>query len=172
MTISGLKKRIWIFCINHIYAGTRWYEKKRALMRKLGHEVGEGTKIVGPIFCTGNLSIGKNCWIGKNLIVNGNGAVVIGDNCDIAPEVTFLTGGHEIGDAKRRAGKGETYTIEVGKGTWIGARATIGRSIEIGNGCVIAACSCVMKNVEDNRVVGGVPAKEIKILDDKEISVE
>ena len=66
-------------------------------MRKLGHEIGEGTKIVGPIYCTGKIIIGKDCWIGKNLIINGNGSVRIGDNCDVAPEVSFQTGGHEIG---------------------------------------------------------------------------
>lgn len=41
-------------------------------------------------FCTGTLCIGANCWIGRNLTVHGNGSVIIGDNCDIAPDVTFL----------------------------------------------------------------------------------
>ena len=112
------------------------------------------------------MKVGNNSWVGKNLTINGNGVVIIGDNCDIAPEVTFLTGGHQIGTADRRAGKGETYTIEVGDGTWIGARSTISGNIKIGKSCVVAACACVTQDLADSRLVGGVPAKEIRVLDD------
>ena len=65
---------------------------KRKLLSGIGCQVGDGTTIVGPIECKGFISIGKNCWIGKNCKVNGNGTVQIGDNCNIGPEVTFQTG--------------------------------------------------------------------------------
>ena len=107
----------------------------------LGFEIGEGTKIVGPIYCTGKLTVGKQCWLGTGLTVHGNGNVVIGDCCDIAPEAAFLTGGHAIGNNERRAGEGETYRITVGDGVWIGARATLMKDITIGDGAVIAACA-------------------------------
>ena len=110
------------------------------------------------------MRIGKNCWIGKNLIGNGNGFIQIGDNCDIAPEVTFLTGGHQIGTHTRRAGVGEHYTISVGNGVWIGARSTLLRSISIGDGSVIAACSCVHRDVGCDLLVAGVPARPVRGL--------
>lgn len=166
MTALGFKRRIWLFFINHIYVGTRFYENKLFMMRKLGHEIGEGTKIVGPVFCTGKLIVGKDCWIGKNLVVNGNGCVTIGDRCDIAPEVAFQTGGHMIGTAQRRAGAGVTYDISVGDGCWIGARSTILGGVHIGEGCVIAACACVCNSMEKNSLVGGVPAKIIRKLEE------
>ncbi len=166
MTLYGCKRRIWLFLMNHIYAGTKNFEKKRILMQKLGHEVGEGTKIVGPVFCTGKLIIGNNSWIGKNLLVNGNGTVKIGDNCDLAPEVAFQTGGHEIGTSERRAGKGIEYSVCVGNGCWIGARSTILGGVHIGDGSVVAACACVCKDVENNLLVGGVPAKTIRRLEE------
>ena len=81
-------KHIAIFLINHVYRGTKHYPVKRKLMRYAGYSVGEGTNVVGPIYCTGSLVVDANCHLGKNLRVNGNGCVVIGDNCDIAPEVT------------------------------------------------------------------------------------
>ncbi len=163
-----LKRDCARFLVNTVFAGTRpmWFEVKRKLMISLGYEIGEGTKIVGPIECYAKLRIGKNCWIGKNLIVNGNGTVVIGDNCDIAPEVTFLTGGHQIGDKQRRAGLGESYTITVGDGVWIGGRSTLLNNISVGNGAVIAACACVNKSVNENELVGGVPARVIRILNE------
>ncbi len=164
--ISGLKYRLGIFCVNHLYAGTnpRHFEKKRNILNSIGYTIGEGTKIVGPIYCTANLVIGNNCWVGKNLIVNGNGIVNIGNNCDIAPEVAFQTGGHEIGSFQRRAGLGLVYNISVGDGCWIGARSTILGGVTVGNGCVVAACACVCSDTGDNTLVGGVPAKPIKKL--------
>ena len=96
--------------------------------------------------------------------INGNGTVFIGDNCDLGPEVTFQTGGHEIGDSKRRAATGKIFNQTVGDGVWIGGRSTICNDTKIGNGCVIAGCSCVIKDVPDNSLVGGVPAKVIRRL--------
>jgi len=101
--LRGVKRRIVFFLVNKVYVGTstRFFETKRRLLNSIGYSIGSGTRVVGPIECYGKLTIGKNCWIGKNLKVNGNGSVFIGDNCDIAPEVTFQTGNHEIGDAYR-----------------------------------------------------------------------
>ena len=162
MTIIGFKRRLCWFFVNHVYVGTRHFEKKRKLLQKLGHQVGKGSKIVGPIFCTGQLIIGEDCWIGKNLMVNGNGTVIIGNRCDVAPEVTFQTGGHNVGNHDRRAGEGFTANISVGNGCWIGVRSTLLGGIKIDDGCVIAACSCVNRNVEKDMLVGGVPAKVLK----------
>lgn len=166
MKLPTIKRIVVTYLVNHIYVGTRCYETKRKLLNSIGYEIGEGTRVAGPVFCTGHLKVGKDCWIGRGITVHGNGSVVIGDNCDIAPEVVFLTGGHKIGDASRRAGEGENYHIEVGSGTWLGARATIGRSVTIGRSCMIGACACVMQDVENNKLVGGVPAREIRTLDD------
>lgn len=173
MQLKTVKKILVTFCINHIMAGTVFFEPKRRLLNSIGCEIGEGTKVVGPIYNTGKLIVGKNCWLGKNLTVNGNGTVIIGDNCDIAPEVTFQTGGHKIGTAERRAGPGEKYTIEVGNGCWICSRATIVRSVRVGAGSVVAACACVTKDVESNILAGGVPAKTIRKLEnDQEITCQ
>lgn len=165
MKLGSVKRRLAMFCVNHIFAGTRDFEIKRKLLGTAGFEIGEGTKVVGPMICTGSLKVGRNCWMGRDLTDHGNGSVEIGDNCDIALAVMFLTGGHAIDGPERRAGKGENYTIRVGNSCWIGARATLGRSICIGEGSVIAACACGMSNVEENALVGGVPARTIRKLE-------
>lgn len=166
MKWKTLKRMGVMFVVNHILAGRPQFALKRKMLNSVGFQLGEGTKVVGPVFCTGKLITGKNCWLGRELKIQGNGTVTVGDNCDIGPEVTFLTGGHEIGDAGRRAGIGQIYNIRVEDGCWIGARSTLGRSITVGKGSVIAACACVMKDVEENTLVGGVPARCIKKLDD------
>lgn len=166
MAFNGLKIRYVNLMVNKVYAGTKpkHFEKKRRLLNSIGHTIGEGSRIVGPVYCTGRLIVGKNCWIGKNLIVNGNGTVTVGDNCDIAPEVAFQTGGHKIGTKERRAGEGFNKDIVIGNGCWIGARSTVLGGISIESGSVVAACACVTKDVEGDTLVGGVPAKVIKKL--------
>ena len=66
----GVKKRLALFLVNHIFAGTRecFWNAKIKLLNSIGYQIGEGTKVVGPLECYGTLSVGKNCWIGKNLI--------------------------------------------------------------------------------------------------------
>ena len=163
--LNGIKYYFCLFLVNKVFSGTSHFEQKRKLLNSIGFEIGENTKIVGPIECSGKVIIGSNCWIGKNFKVNGNGTVTIGDNCDIAPEVTFQTGGHLIGNADRRAGDGLIFSQKVGDGTWIGGRTTILNNTSIGKSCVIAGCTCVIKDVPDNALVGGVPAKLIRMLD-------
>lgn len=164
MTVQFIRRSLGLWAINHIFCGTKFFAQKRALMHFAGFKVGSGTRIVGPIECTGKLSIGDNCWIGKELKIHGNGVVQIGDNCDIAPEVTFLTGGHQIGSNVRRAGVGESYTIKVGNGTWIGGRVTVLGDTVINDGSVIASCACVIRDIPSNTLVGGVPARKIREL--------
>lgn len=160
-------KRIWcLYLVNHIYAGTRNFERKRRLLNSIGCSIGKNTKVVAPIEVSGTFIVGENCWVGKNLKVNGNGIVKIGDNCDIAPEVTFQTGGHTIGAPERRAGEGLVFSQSVGDGTWIGGRVTILGNTNVGASCVVAGCSCVIHDIEDNSLVGGVSAKLIRKLDD------
>ena len=165
--LNGIKRTLNLFLINHVFVGTKPLvcNMKRKLLRGIGCPVGDGTTIVGPIECKGTIAIGNNCWIGKNCKVNGNGTVQIGDNCDLGPEVTFQTGGHAIGDRTRRAGEGEIYHQVIGNGTWIGGRSTICNNSTVGNGCVVAACACVVHDVPDNTLVGGVPAKVIRSLE-------
>lgn len=166
----GTYKKLTMYRVNVLLAGTKAknFPKKRKLLNRLDNfSIGEGTKIVGPVEVLGYLKTGKDCWIGKYLQVNGNGSVSIGDNCDVGPEVTFQTGGHEIGDKTRRAGPGLVFHQTVGNGCWIGGRATILNNVNIGNGSVIAGCACVTKDVLANTVVGGVPARKLRDLDDE-----
>ena len=162
----GLKRKFAYFLVNKWYAGTnpKHWEKKRKILNGIGHDIGEGTKIVGPLLLQGELHTGKNVYINCDFSLLGLGQVYIGDNCDIAPKVTCLTGSHKIGDESRRAGEGTTENIKIGNGSWVCANTTIIGGNTIGNGCVVATGAVVNKNIPDNTLVGGVPAKKIKDL--------
>ena len=157
---------IVFFCVNVIYKGPnpRYFPVKRWLLNSIGYKIGKNTKIVAPIYCTGSLTIGDNCWIGADFRVWGNGHVILGNNIDVAPNVSFYTGSHYIGNESRRAGDGYNCTIIVHDGCWICGGASFTNDIEVGQASVVAACACVVKNISSNVLVGGVPAKNIKEL--------
>ena len=163
---NGIKNKAAMFLINKVFAGTnpRYFEIKAKLLRAYGCSVGQETKIVGPLMINNPIEIGNQCWIGRNFQVHGNGKVSIGNRCDIAPDVTFLTGSHEMGNHDRRAGNGKILHIIVGDGCWIGARATILGSVTVHDGVAVAACSCVIRDIEADTLVAGVPARTIKEL--------
>lgn len=165
--LLGLKRKLALFLVNHVLCGTnpKHWEKKRALLNWIGHDIGEGTKIVGPVEIYGTLHTGKNVWLGTGFKIHGLGNVTIGNNCDIGPEVVCLTGSHKIGNAVRRAGAGITEDINIGNGCWIGGRSTIVGGSKIGASSVVAAAGLVVKDMPENTLAGGVPAKIIHRLD-------
>ena len=155
-----------LFLVNHLLSGTRFFEVKRVLLNAAGVSLGKGSKVVGPIEIgsVARLEIGENCWIGKNVRIDGNGLVRLGSQVDVAPQVTFSTGGHAIGGNDRRAGKGKDATQIIGDGCWIGTHSVIVGDVIIDDGCVVAAGAVVIDSFPPNVLVAGVPASIKKRL--------
>jgi maltose O-acetyltransferase len=140
----------------------------RMALRFMGYTIGEGVVFFSSAQVLGlvNLTIGAKSFVGHNtLIWGGLSSVSIGNNCDISAGVSIITGTHLVGRTERRAGAGVCEDIIIGNGTWVGYGAIILPGVRIGDGCIIAAGSLVNKNVPANTMVGGVPAKVIKMLD-------
>ena len=78
--------------------------------------------------------------------------------------VTFITADHEIGSEFQRSGTVKGAAIGIESGAWIGANSTVLPGVNIGRGAVVAAGSVVTTSVVANRLVGGVPAREIRTL--------
>ncbi len=134
--------------------------KRYCLMKyRRGNTIAKTVRVVGPVYSYCKLSIGDDTFVGSSFRCEGRGSVTIGKNCDIAPQVTILTGTHHIGDSTRRAGEGITTDVEIGDGTWVGACSIILPGIRIGKGCVIGAGSVVTKDVPDNTLAKGIPAR-------------
>ena len=87
---------------------------------------------------------------------------MIDDLVFIAPKVSLLTEGHPLSPENRHSLT--VAPIHLQKNAWIGANATIIPSVTIGENAVVAAGAVVTKEVPDNTVVGGIPAKIIKTV--------
>jgi acetyltransferase-like isoleucine patch superfamily enzyme len=80
----------------------------------------------------------------------------------IGPKVNLITENHPLDPADRRGMQYKPILIK--RNAWIGAGATILPGVTIGENAIVAAGAVVSKNVPDNTVVGGVPAKEIRTI--------
>lgn len=90
--------------------------------------------------------------------------MTMGNNVEIGPNVSFITGEHYTDIEARRAHRGLEFTREivVGNDCWIGAGAIILAGVTIGDGCTVGAGSVVKKDVPAFSVVVGNPARVIR----------
>ena len=129
-----------------------------------------GTEIDSSFLCFPPFytDFGKNITIGKNVFLNtgcsfqDRGGIVIGDGTQIGMNVTMATLNHGFDQATRNT----TYPfpIIIGKNVWIGSNATIAPGVTIGDNAVIGAGAVVTKDIPENAVAVGVPAKVIKYV--------
>ena len=167
MKLESVKHTLVMFLVNNLFAGAYLFEVKRRLLNGIGYSLGEGTKVVGPVYAPGKLKTGSNCWLGRNLTIHGNGTVEIRDNCNIAPDVTFLTGGYTAGSQEGENREEQDFSICVEEGCWVGTGAILCQNVTVKKSCMVIPNSCVMKNLPENTLVGGVPARVMKKLDEK-----
>ena len=93
------------------------------------------------------------------------GSIEIEDNVMIGPEVALLTANHDFADHwVLLCGK-----IHIKRNAWIGARAVILPGVTVGENAVVAAGAVVTKDVPAMAVVGGVPAKILKVVPKEEL---
>lgn len=110
------------------------------------------------------LIIGDNVGIGSNAFLGCWGGIKINKNTIIGERFTIHSDNHEFSDRSiliRHQGV-KKLPVEIGENCWIGSNVTVLGGVRIGNGCVIGAGTIVTKNIPDNSVVVGNPARILK----------
>jgi len=140
-------------------------DEVRSLLSQItGSEIDKSTTAFTPL----HINYGRHTKIGKNVFINFDcvfldlGGITIEDNVLIAPKVSLLSEGHPVTPGTRATLT--TGHIHIKKNAWIGAGATIMQGVTIGENAIVAAGAVVSKDVPDNTIVGGIPAKIIKSI--------
>ena len=141
-------------------------EVRELLSELFGYQVPQSLRVFPPLYA----DFGKNISVGEGVFINAcchfqdHGGVTIGDGCQIGHNVVFATLNHELPPERR--GVTRPAPIVLGKKVWVGSNATILQGVTIGDNAVVAAGAVVTKDVPANTIVGGVPARVIKRIDE------
>jgi maltose O-acetyltransferase len=143
-----------------------WFERQRVRyyrgqMKSVGQRVviQPGLRISRPA----NVSIGDDVNIHVNCVMQAQAPIEIGAYTLIAANCTIVTANHVL----EERGTAALHTIErkpvkIGSDCWLGANVTVLPGVTIGNGAVIGAGSVVSRDIPENMICMGSPAKPVK----------
>lgn len=165
--VAKRKEKAVVLCEKFNSISPEDFDSQEAAIKELFGSTGKHV-YVQPRF---NCDCGKNIRVGEDFVSNYNVTILdiapvnIGDYVMIGPNTMITTVGHPISPKGRRNHLGIAKPVNIGNDVWIGGNVVILPGINIGNNVVIAAGAVVTHDVPDNCVVGGVPAKKIKDID-------
>lgn len=153
--------------------------ERKAIIDRLFPNHGQNVYLQGPIEVDyGQFThLGDNFYSNFNLTILDTCPVTIGNNVMCGPNVTFATPLHPLLPTQRNARKqsdGKIADIEygaaitVGDNCWLASNVTVCPGVKIGKNCVIGAGSVVTKDIPDNSLALGVPAKVIRQITDQD----
>lgn len=142
-------------------------EKQDEILRQLFGSAGKNLMIKPGFLC----DLGINIHVGDNFLTNYNVTILdmatvrIGDNCWFGPNVGIYAVAHPMEAAGRKEMLGIARPVTIGDNVWIGGNSVVLMGVTIGNNVVVGAGSVVTKDIPDNAVVVGNPARVVKYVD-------
>lgn len=158
--------RIKLFESIRMTNGLRGLVFRYILLKTISAKVGDNVSIHPNVlmFSADKLSIGNNVSIHPMCYIDATGGVDIGNDVSIAHGVTIMSTTHKFSssDLPIKDQGIELMKTELMDNVWIGAKATILSGVTINSGSIVGANSLVAHDVQQNTIVGGVPARIIK----------
>jgi acetyltransferase-like isoleucine patch superfamily enzyme len=126
--------------------------------------IGHGSKIR---IHEGEASIGAKTVLGQECTISAFQHVTIGRECIVADRVMLIDFDHGVVEVERPIRLQGIYKrdVDVGHNCWIGYGACILRGVTVGDNCIIGANTVVTKDLPDNAVVAGAPARTLRMRD-------
>lgn len=125
---------------------------------------GEGSSIYHNSYVYGDVTVGRNTWVGPFTLLDGSGGLTIGDYCSISAGVHIYT--HDTVKWAVSGGKApyERAPVRIGNCCHIGGQTVIAKGVTIGDHCVIGACSFVNKDIASHTIAIGTPCKPVGVV--------
>jgi maltose O-acetyltransferase len=145
------------------------------VLRLVGHSIGDRTLVMSSFMLIGGrgairrLEIGPDCFINQDCVFDATAPIVIGENVNLGHGVLITTSHHPTGGPERRGGKLEPRPVRVGDGAWLASRVIVLPGVEVGDGAIVGAGAVVTRSVPPHTIVAGVPAREIRRLDQPDL---
>jgi maltose O-acetyltransferase len=139
----------------------RWMLLRASGMR-VEHSLIEAAGYYGGL----RIAIGPGCYINRGAFLDSSAPIRIGARVSFGMNVTVITGSHRIAGREKRAGDVEALAVTIENGSWIGAGSIILPGVRVGRGAIVAAGSVVTKDVPDDTLVAGNPARVLRTLDE------
>ncbi|MCH4008271.1 sugar O-acetyltransferase [Companilactobacillus sp.] len=139
--------------------------KKQALLSEMFADIGPNCYIETPFYANfggRHVHFGKNVYANFNLTLVDDTHIYVGDYTLIGPNVTIATAGHPIQPDLRKSGYQYNASVHVGKNCWLGAGVIVLPGITIGDNVIAGAGAIVTKNLPDNVVAVGNPARVLR----------
>ena len=177
---AAIENNVRLRYANHIYLKNGVYLDQNVYLHATptGISIGENSIVMnGAVLHVYNfrelphsgITIGRDCLIGEYCVIRGQGGVVIGDRVYTSPFSQIIAVNHMFEDLEtsfiHQGITAEGIVIE--DDVWVGSGAIITDGVRIGKGAVVAAGAVVTKDVPAHSVVGGVPAKVLRVVGDK-----
>lgn len=143
------------------------FEKIAGIVKELLGK-SEGAMINPPFYCDygSHIEVGKNFFANYNCTILDVARVVIGDNCQMAPNVAIYTAGHPVHPETRNTMYEYGIEVKIGDNVWIGGNSVICPGVQIGSNSVIGAGSVVTKDIPEWSIAAGNPCKVIRKITD------
>jgi len=116
---------------------------------------------------THRMEVGNDVYIARGGWMDATGGLTLEDEVVLGPYVVISTSQHVFRDGSVRFGGNIARPVVVGRGTWIGAHASVKCGTGIGKGTLVGANAFVARDLPDQVIVGGVPARIIKPNEDR-----
>lgn len=164
--MSAAVKRLLVKVFSRLVSLNTLYEKQANGYLAACASVGERTRLRMPmiVYSPERLRLGSDTGVGEFCVLRANGGMTIGDRVQIAAGCVLTTRGHPL-DIPRNE-RVVDAPIHIEDDVWIGSNAVVLPGVTVGRGAIVAAGAVVTRDVAPMTVVGGVPARPIRSLEE------
>ena len=167
-TLLRLLKVLWLHMITITTAWLPDYtfvlQLRGFLARPCFKKCGRNLQIASRVYIgfPNRLELGRDVFMACGTWIQATGSISIEDEVLLGPYSVLVAGDHTELDGSYRFGVASRGPIRLGKGSWIGAHATVTHSVQIGAGVLVAANAVVTNSLPAHCIAGGIPAKVIR----------